>query len=959
MLKRTILRTIKKTMGRYVAILAIIALGVGFLIGLRVTEDAMRKTADKYLGDLQLYDYRLISTLGLVEEDVEAFQKLEGIETAVGSVSADVIVKKNDGADAVLHAHTLLDGLNGLDVREGRLPQKADECVLDAHNFPNYKPGSTIRLSDINSEETFDSFAYDEYTVVGLVDSPEYMNFNRGTTALTGGKVTGYIYLLPDGFTTDYHTEIYLKLSGTHEIYSDEYETALDTVRTSVETLLEERAEIRFRGIYEEAEAEIDDAAETLKEKKAELADAQKEVDEGWNTYRTKRDEALKTLEDSKKKLDDARTKLDEAKKSLKEAKESPYAALPEIQENLRMQEAVLQQSEADYEKNKAAYEQAVTDAEKEFCEAEQELQDALKKIDDAKPEMAEAEEEIQEAREKLEELEKPTVYALDRSSNFGYMSFQNDISIVSGVAKVFPIFFFLVAALVCITTMTRMVSEQRTQNGVLKALGYSNFAVASQYLFYAGSASVLGCFIGFFLGSRFMPLALWEVYQIMYTIARPVTFVLDWVQFAVCTMLYLVCVLGVTYLVCHKDLKESAAGLMRPEAPSAGKRIFLEYMGFLWKRMKFLHKVSARNILRYKKRMFMMIIGIGGCMALLLTGFGIRDSIQPILEYQYGEISCYDATVSFRNELTEGGIEQFKDSVKGFASDSVFVHTESMDAIMEAAEKSVDIVAYDEDMSEFIKLHRGKTDIAWPGSGEAVINYGVAQKLNLKVGDELRLRDKEYKEMTVTVTGIYDNYIGDIVYLSEETYLEGFGIQPSANTAYLVFADDMDAHNAGAEILNIENVASLSLVADMKTRVGDMLSSLDYIVLIVLVCAGALAFIVLYNLTNITITERTREIATLKVLGFHRGEQNAYVFRENIILTIISAICGIPFGIALLQYTMSQIKIDGMYFGCRLNITSCILSLVITLFFTVAVDLAMTSKTRRINMAEAMKAIE
>lgn len=847
MLLKSTLRTIKKSLGRYIAILAIIALGVGFFAGLRVTEPTMLKTANGYINEHNLYDFRLVSTLGFTDDDVAAFKELNGIDIAKGSVSSDVIVKNKDEADAVLHAHTLLEDINGVDLLSGTKPSNDNECVVDSRFATEDLIGTTLKLSENNPEDVFNVFSYKEYRIVGIVDSVEYINFQRGTTALAGGTALGFMYIPAGGFNTDYYTEIFLSIPTNAEMYSKDYDLEVDSVRENVEDLLETRADMRFDSIYNEA----------------------------------------------KSKLDDAQAQFELAKPMLP----------PQV----------IEQMEA----------------------------------------------ELQKGYNELEELKKPTVYALDRNSNFGYVTFENDIQIVSGIAKVFPLFFFLVAALVCITTMTRMVNEQRTQNGILKALGYNNFAVASQYLIYSGSASIFGCIIGFLIGSKFMPMILWEVYHIMYTIARPAAFVLDWKLFIVCTLLYLVCSLGVTYFVCRKDLRENAAQLMRPKAPSAGKRIFLEKVGFIWKRTKFLHKVSIRNIFRYKKRMVMMIIGIGGCMALLLTGFGIRDTIQPIVDYQFGEINLYNASVSFMQEPTAEERAQFEEDISDFTKESVMLHSGNVDMLFNDSEKSVTIYAYDSDLSSFIDIHEGKKALVWPQKDEAVINYRLADKYGIKVGDKIELRDSAYGSMKVTVSGIYDNYIYDGIYLTAETYESGFGHAPKINTAYLNFMDGNNDHEIGAQLLSMDNVASVNLVSEMKETVGNMLETLNYVVLIVLVCAGALAFIVLYNLTNITITERTREIATLKVLGFYKGEQKSYVFRENIILSVIGAICGIIPGILLLNYTMGQIQIDNFYFGCRLSGLSFVWSLLLTILFTVVVDLILSKKLKKINMAEAMKAID
>ena len=823
MLIKSIFRTIKSSFGRYMAIFSIIALGVGFFAGLKITESAMHKTADAYLGELGLYDFRLVSTLGFTGEDVDHFQNLDGIHKAYGSVSADVITLAEDGSDAVLHAHTLLEGINGVDLVEGRLPERPDECLLDALYVPKSILGQKLVLSQNNTLKTFDVFSYDEYTVVGLVNASEYINFQRGTTALSGGKATGFIYLLEDGFETDYFTEIYLSLPHKYEIHSTAYKNAIKQATSGVTALLEERADMRYEALCRELQALMDTMpAEML---------------------------------------------------------ETNGLSMPE----------------------------------------------------------------------------EPATYVLDRSSNLGYVCFENDIQIVSGVAKVFPVFFFLVAALVCITTMTRMVGEHRTQNGVLKALGYQKTAISAQYLIYAGSASALGAVVGFFLGTKLMPMAMWEIYHIMYSIERPIRFVFDGGMFALCLIGYVACILGVTYLVCRRDLKTSAAELMRPAAPTAGKRIFLEYIGFIWRPMKFLHKVSLRNILRYKKRMVMMIIGIGGCTSLLIAGFGIRDTIQPIVDHQYGEINLYDATVSFLDEPTGEQMQVFREEVGDFATDVTFVHSGSVELVTDHTARSVETVAYTADMAAFVHLHSGKNAVAFPEKDQIAVSCGTAKKLGLSVGDAVKLRMSDYTQIDVTVSGIYDNYIGDILYLRAETYEQ----MPKINTAYLKFESGTDGHQAGAALLNMQNVGAVNIVNDMKEMVGGMLDSLNLIVLIVLLCAGALAFIVLYNLTNITITERIREIATLKVLGFHTKEQKAYVFRENMILTALSAIVGIPCGIALLHYALSQIKVDGFYFGVRLATSSYFWAVGLTLLFTIVVDFVLSGKLKKINMAEAMKAIE
>lgn len=957
MLFKSTLRTIKASLGRYIAIFAIIALGVGFFAGLRVSESAMKKTFDGYIKELKLYDFKLASTLGFTEDDVKAFSSLESVKVSRGSFSADFIRRDDSGSDTVFHAHMLLEDINMPDLVSGRLPKSADECLIDAHASDDSIIGKKIILSDSNSEDTLSVFSKKEYTVVGRINSAEYANFERGSTSLAGGSVAGYVYILPEGFKNEYYTEIYLSIDSEEDIYSDAYQDDIDAAREEIEPLLDLRAQERYNDIYSSAESEISDAQAELDEKKEQLEESEKELEEGRDSLSAERAAAEAELSENKNKLSAARTELDGQWAALSAAKANP-SITDEEKAKLAASEALLNESEKQYSENLSAYNEAAAQAEKRFSDAEAELSSSEKSINEATAEIDKAQKEIDDSRLELADIKPATVYTLDRSSNFGCAGFENDTSIVSGIAKVFPLFFFLVAALVCITTMTRMVSERRTENGVLRALGYRAGAVAGQYLFYAGSASVAGCTVGFLIGSRYLPMALWQVYHIIYTINRPIVYVLNWQLFTVCTVIYLTCSLGVTWFVCHKEIKEQPAQLIRPKAPEPGKRILLERAGFLWKRISFLHKVSIRNIMRYKKRMVMMIIGIGGCTALLLTGFGIRDSIKPVINNQYNEITLYDANVTFLESIDEAQKEKFSNTCGDIAQNIVFLYTNTVSANIGGSEKEINLAVPEEDISEFIDFHDGGRKISFPKEGEAVINYRFAKENDIKTGDTLSIRDGE-NNLTVKVSDIFDNYIYDYIYMSDSTYTEETGSFPGSNTAYVNFTDETDEHAAGAVLLGAENVANVSVTADMITRLSGMLDSLDYIVVIVLFCAGALAFIVLYNLTNITITERTREIATLKVLGFYMHEQNLYVFRENLVLTVISAACGIPMGIALLHYVMAQIQISHMYFGFRLTPLSYILSFVMTFLFTAIVDLALTYKTKRINMADAMKAIE
>lgn len=951
MIFKNTIRQIRRSLGRYIAIFAIVALGVGFFSGLRVSKDAMIKTGENYFEELKLFDFRLISTLGLEEADIEAIQALSEVDSAVGSVSADMMYLRSDGSNGVLHMHTLLDNMNLPDLTKGRMPQAADECLIDGLFFSDGMLGQYIELSKDNSEDTFSMFAYDRYKVVGVMNSPYYANFERGSSSL--GSVDGYAYLLPEGFSSEYYTECFVRMKTHYDLYSDKSDSYAKECEELLKPVLESRGQLRYETLLSDGRADLADAEQELSDGERELADAEKkaadakkEAEEKLLLAEEEINKAAEELEEGNRMLLAAREQFEAGKKYL------PAAMAAEQERALAEQERLLTEGIETLQQKREELLEARNELEEKSKEADEELESARQKLADARK-------EISDGYETLSELSAPTTYVLGRSTNVGYVSLENDTGIVSGIAKVFPLFFFLVAALVCVTTMTRMVDEQRVQNGTLKALGYKDGAIAGQYLFYAGSASLAGCIVGFLLGSKFMPLVLWEIYHIMYTIQRPIVYVLNFGLFAFCTVLFLGAALGATWFAVADDLREVAAELIRPKAPSAGKKVFLEKIGFLWKRMKFLHKVSIRNIFLYKKRMFMMLLGVGGCTALLLTGYGIRDSIQPIVDYQFHEIHVYDLVVAFLEEQDQTAQQEFAEKNRDNAEKLAFTHMESMELATNGSSDSVTLVAAENLDSDLVNLHRGKEHYSWPKKGEVIIDYRLAKDNNISIGDKIEFRDNEFRALKVKVVGIFDNYLRDYAYISSETYLEQMGQEPKMNTAYVNVADGKDAGEVATELLNMSSVASVDISEDHIKQIGNMLSSLDYVVLIVLVCAGALAFIVIYNLTNISINERIREIATIKVLGFYENESASYVFRENLILTVMSALVGLPMGMALHRYVMAQIRIKSMYFGHRILPMSFVWSVIITFVFAVIVDFFMYFRLKKINMAESLKSVD
>lgn len=916
MMKKTTLREIRQSFGRWFAIFAIVALGVGFFTGLKVTKQAMLATEYNYLKEQNMFDVRLLSTLGFTEEDVTEIGKAEGVAKAAGGYELDVLCSNGEENEYVLKAHSLTEGINTPVLKNGRMPEKADECVIDSgFMYGEEALGTKIQISENNLEDTMELLKYKEYEVVGVVESPYYMNFERGTTSIGNGRISGYFYLLEDTFDAEYYTQILVKSDIDEKCYSQEYNDALDAQEDILDKAVEERVQLCFQNIKEDALKEIEDGEKELEDKKAE---AEAEFSKAWQE------------------LEDARIQLEDGEQQIASVERTLKSNLSELESK----KEELEEGRIEYEDGLKEYEDSKVEYEKEIADAEAEIADA---------------------RQEVEDLEEPDYYVLGRNTNIGYACFESDSDIVNGIANVFPIFFFLVAALVCMTTMNRMVEEQRTQIGVLKALGYGSGKIMSKYLFYSGSAACTGGILGFFAGSIIFPTVIWAAYGMMYKMPG-IILVFDY-RFAVVSLaVALICSMGTTYLTCKYELEENAASLIRPKAAKSGKRILLERIPFLWKRLKFLHKVSIRNLFRYKKRFFMMVVGISGCTALLTTGFGVRDSIVNIATEQYEEIQTYDVGVTFKESCVGEQRENFIKNGEGSIENVVFAMETSMDLVVNETVKSINLVSMDEtqEMKPCLSLHTVKgEEISYPKAGEAVITNKLSERYDLTIGSTITLRDEDMNTIQMKVSGICENFVYNYVYISNTTYKEQRNEEPEINTAYVNVLKEKDVHEAAAKISDMDNVTTVNVNEDVKERFSTMMFSLNYVIILVVVSAGLLAFIVLYNLTNINITERIREIATIKVLGFYPGETASYVFRENVILTAIGALVGLVLGKFLHAFVMARIDIDMISFDVKILPVSYLFSFLLTLVFAGIVNGVMYFKLEKINMAESLKSVE
>ena len=1136
MMRRNLSATIRHSLGRYIAIIAIIALGAGLFTGLKVTKVDMVATVQRYTDDQNMFDVQVMNSYGWTDDDVAELAKTTGIADAEGTINLDVLVSLNGGDDEAFKVMSIPETVNVPQLCAGRLPASPDECLIEGFFFDESVIGKTLTISQANTDTTLEAMACEEYTIVGTVSSPLYLNMQRGSTSIGNGSIAAYCYIPRSGFDQEVYTEINLTLVGEYEVYSDRYDNAMDSMAERLEELCEPLAQQRYADVLREAEEEYADGyqeyldglsefREARAEALDELAKAEQELLDGETQLADNRkllEDGLEQIAEGETTISESRAALAESRMTLATTRSETYAQLAEannelmanykevlagqqqveaglvqiesgiaqlesgleqIESGLSMIELMLpiletardaaqsaydsavsmgadeetlaemEQSLADLDAKVTEYtaqkeellktqaevqaqyeevlaqqqelqatkttldnametieagfrelEQAQRSADNQFAAAEAQLdagelqledglrqlqekkaeaeeglvqleaaeqelaegkqafaeekEKALRELADAEAELEDARVQLADARTAIDELEEPAVYALTRNTNLGYVVFESDSDIVDGVAQIFPVFFLAVAALVCITTMTRMIAEERTQIGILKALGYSARSIMGKYLGYSGSASLLGCILGLLLGCFLFPQVIWFAYCIMYNFSPQLSLSYDLPTFAFIFASYMGLTLLVTWYCCRMELREVPAELIRPKAPASGKALFFENMAF-WKRMKFLNKVAVRNIFRYKQRLAMMMLGIGGCTALLVTGFGLQDTIAGLTDVQFGSVNLYDMAVTFSDPVSAEDQAQFRDHLRGKADRLLFCEQGGIDVLFENNVKNVYFLASDTDLEGLVDLHSGDEDIPMPQAGQVVLSIGVARNMGIEVGDRVTLRDSDLQELHLTVSGIYDNHVYNYAIVSGDTLRESWGRDPEPQSAFVLALDGQDVHELGAHIMDFGGVLNVSINADTADQVGSMMEALDAVIVLIVLCAGLLAGIVLYNLTNINIKERIREIATIKVLGFNAAETASYVFKENLALTALGTFVGLFLGKLLHTAVMSFVRIDMVWFGNHIEWSSYLISAILTIAAAVIVDFVMYFQLEKINMAEALKSVE
>ncbi len=1079
---------------RFISMLLIVLLGVGFFAGIKAASPDMKETLDQYFDDQNVMDIQVMSTLGLTQTDLEELQKVEGVQQVEGSYSTDVIVNSGE-EEFVVKLESLPENINQIKMVEGKLPENETECVVE-ENFllgTGHQIGDKIQIEVENitndDGETKKLLKQEEVTIVGTVQSPLYIYMERGSTELGSGKIDYYMYIPHKNFDTDLSTVAYITVEGAKDLktYQSKYEDVVQEVKDRIDAISEERRQARYDEIYEEANSKIQDAQkeldkqskeaeEELQKAEQELEDGKKELEDGKTQLQNEKNSTYRELENAKEQLDAAKEELAANQKLFEQEKQEAEEQLAEAQENLELlqqtqtqyntaktnlqngqnkikelqdklagldetedaeeiasineqisqlqqqnyilqatiqaietqlkkqgiepsklsstistiqneinsgkkeleeNEALLESASKELEEQTQNYEQGKATADREFAQAEQELEDAETEIaqgekdleearKEAEEQIADAEEELEQAKLDLEEIEKPDWYILDREANAGYVSYLQDTDRIANIAQVFPVVFFLVAALISLTTMTRMIEEQRVQIGTLKGLGYSKLQIATKYLIYAFLATILGSFIGMTIGFYLLPSIIFDMYRMMYTLP-PIVLEFNAEYATLGLLAAMICTVGATIYSCAKTLASTPANLMRPKAPKPGKRVFLEKIPFIWSKLNFTQKVTVRNIFRYKKRFLMTIIGIAGCTSLITAGFGLRDAISSMIPSQYGEIFKYNLEISLKDGLTQNETQEaYTETVnRNEIKNSMLVNIHSISIDKDNNNQSIQLIVPQqvEQLQDFIQLRNRKhNEETYTLNDEGVIlTEKLAQLLDIKEGDTIVLETDD-DTVEVKVTAITENYLLHYIYMSPTLYEQLYQEEIKPNTI-LAITEELSEEQEdalGKSILeDKDNISGVSFTSATTDMFEDVMNNMSLVVFILIVAAGMLALLVLYSLSNTNIGERIRELATIKVLGFYDKEVYNYVGKETVILTLIGILVGLGGGFFLTTYIIKTCELDMVMFNPQIKVMSYLYGIIITAVFAMIVSIGTYFTLKKIDMIESLKSVE
>ena len=911
------------------AVFLIVMLGCGFFAGIKATMPDMVDMAEDYFSDNNLMDLKLVSNIGIKSQDVEAVKRASHVSGAMAAYSKDVfylyenrnIVLKMMSYNDRLDKNSRND-LNRLSLSEGRMPETAGECLVEKclGSPDTFRIGNEITVTEPDmNKDLSETLRHSTYKIVGIVNSPLYIGYERDVSSVGTGTVNSNVYLPESEFCADYYSELYITFDNCRGLdpFSDEYKKRVKETSKDAIAVFKQSIDQKYDDLTTKAQAKLDSARTSI-DRLQSVLDAD---DAALTELRAQMTDQIKDARPKYKRAADKGLSSQYLYQSLIEKAEDYIGIIDELR------------NDADgsaHEKYKA--------------------------------QLADAQTQLEQSKADLAGFSRHDIYHFDRfEASTDYNAFKGDAMKIDSISRVFPVFFIVVAALVCLTTMTRMVEEQRTTIGTYKALGYGGFKIASKYLVYCSLAAVLGCAVGVSIGLVVFPRIIYTCYKIMYNIPEIATPFRPMYMFW-CMVVSVACVCAAAGWTCYLELRTQPAQLMRPKPPKAGRRVLLERVPFIWNRLGFLAKVTVRNLLRYKKRFFMTLAGIAGCTALIITGFGLKYSIKTIADMQFKDVFLYDGIITLNTaDFDEAALSENLSSIEELERTSMFMQA-SCDVIADKDTLSVSLITPKEEdgLDGFVALRsaENENDLSLVPD-KAIITEKLADLCGLEKGDEITLKRTGYKDVSIEIADISKNYALHYVYITPATYERLYGERPVYNAAFAALRKGISEDAFKQKLTEDEMFYGLTYKSDSSKGFLNSVDSLDAVVILLIVCAGGLAFIVLYNLANINMTERRREIATVKVLGFFDGETSAYIYRENIISAVIGILLGFAVGIVLHRFVVLTSEVDVVMFNRKLVWWAYALGALLTAVFTFLVNVILHFKLRRIDMVESLKSVE
>ena len=1054
---KNLFRDIIKTRSRFLSIVAIIAVGVSFYAGIRAASPDMKMSADYYFDKSNFMDFKIMSTLGLTDDDISEIKKIKGVTDCSGSYSCDALYTKGK-ATFTFNVNSLPadNEINKIKIVRGRKPKNNNEVLIEERFFKGYKMklGDKISLNSGNDVGINENLKNNQFTITGTCYSPLYVSVQRQLSSTGSGSVDGFIYILPSVFKSQVYTEVYVRcdsrLSKASLMNNNEYKKFADEIEKEIKKIGIKRSEIRYADVLKTSRKSINEVETKIKNLKAAT---DKKFNESYKMLDTARiniekgfielnkNEALfnKEITDGEKEIEKGRGKIRKSQSDLNSGKKQ---AADKIASGImtRLKYAKLQMLLNPYSKEastkyytlKTIYDNDIHDRDFDsiyaslksnglindiksyfdidtlkikFDKAQNEINSGWKQLIDEKIKLEVSKKEgsiklsevkdnlkdskikiaqntekrnselqkadlkfknsqgeIKNNSDKINNIKKPEWYVLGRSFNTGYEAYSQDSDRIDRIGSVFPLIFFLVAALISLTTMTRMIEEKRCEVGTFKALGYSRCMIVSHYLIYSLLASVSGSLIGLSFGFRVFPPFIMDSYSMLYDIPYSITpfnFRHSLTAFVLAILFTSISSIAAAF----DELKEAPASLMRPKSPKMGKLILLERLSFIWNHLTFSKKVTARNVFRYKERFIMTVTGIAACTGLMVTGFALKGATIGAIDRQFNIINRYDLQASLiDNENYAGEHELYSKIINNTNMKSILFtyiknctvksNTDSLDAYVVVPE-------YNNELNKYINLNMNGRIINLGDNG-AVITWKLSNLINKKAGDtfEIQINDKTVK---IKIADVTEQYLQHYIYMSQKYYESITNDKNGFNSFYGLLKDESKIvkNSVLKTIKSSGSISAISFRRETQTDMNKEIRCLNLVTLILIVSAAVLAFVVIYNLTNINISERKRELATIKLLGFYNYELALYIYRENIILTFIGCILGIGFGVLLNKYVVTTAETSIFMFLRTINPIYFLYSILFTIAFSIIVNLVMYNNFDGIDMIESLKSAE